>query len=186
PMAIRVTEVFRGHPELWDEEMMDYVQSDKSPFGFDELRMTTTADESRAINRVKGGAIVIAGSGMCTGGRIKHHIIHNMGRPASTLLFIGYQAHGTLGRHIVNGARDIRIFGQKRHLKCRVAQVHGFSGHADRDELIRWVSALKSRPENVFVTHGEEKAALSFAALLEEKWGKEVAVPEFGDHAELG
>ncbi|MHC4599893.1 MAG: MBL fold metallo-hydrolase RNA specificity domain-containing protein [Planctomycetota bacterium] len=185
PMAIRVTEVFRGHPELWDEAMQEYVASDQSPFEFPELRMTTTSDESRAINRVKGGAVIIAGSGMCTGGRIKHHIVHNMANPASTLLFIGFQARGTLGRRIVSGERDVRIFGKPRRLKCRVATVHGFSGHADRDELLHWISGLKTAPENVFVTHGEEKAALAFGALLEEKWGKKVAVPEFGDSVEL-
>jgi metallo-beta-lactamase family protein len=185
PMAIRVTEVFRGHPELYDEEMKEYVASDHSPFEFPELRMTTTADESRAINRVKGGAVIIAGSGMCTGGRIKHHIVHNMANPASTLLFIGFQARGTLGRRIVSGERDVRIFGKPRRLKCRVGQVYGFSGHADRDELLRWVSALKAAPKNVFVTHGEEKAALAFASLLEKKWSGEITVPEFGDRAEL-
>ena len=116
---------------------------------------------------------------MCTGGRIKHHLVTNISRPESTILFVGYQAIGTLGREIIDGAKKVRILGQHYPVRSRVAQIHGFSAHADRDDLFRWLSALKSSPKHVFVTHGEPEAAKGFSALLREKTGWSVSVPEY-------
>ena len=185
PMAIRVTEVFKHHPELFDEEMTGFIREGASPFDFPGLRMVRNVDESKSINHMRGSAVIIAGSGMCTGGRIKHHLVHNITRRANTVMFIGYQARGTLGRAILEGHRRVRIFGRDFPVRARVTKVNGFSGHADRDELWTWMSGLKAPPRRVFVTHGEEHAARSFAKLVEERMGCEVSVPGYGDEVEL-
>jgi metallo-beta-lactamase family protein len=185
PMAVRVTEVFKQHRELFDEEMMDFIKDGDSPFRFPELKMVTTVKDSKAINRVKKGAIIIAGSGMCTGGRIKHHLANNIDRKESTVLFVGYQAFGTLGRHIVEGASEVRLFGKKYPVRARVTQINGFSAHADRGELLKWVSGLAPDPRRVFVTHGEPESAHAMADLLKQEKGWKVSVPEYKDEAIL-
>jgi metallo-beta-lactamase family protein len=185
PMAISVTEVFEHHPELFDEEMMRLILQRKSPFDFPGLRMTRSVNESKAINDLKGTAIIIAGSGMCTGGRIKHHLVQNISRPESTILFVGYQALGTLGRHIVDGAKEVRILGEMHRVRARVTQIHGFSAHADRDDLLRWLSSLQEPPRHVFVTHGEPETAGHFADFLKKKKGWAVTVPRYRDSVDL-
>jgi metallo-beta-lactamase family protein len=126
PMAINVTEVFKAHPEAYDQDMTRLLESNKSPFEFPGLRMTKTVEDSKSINHFCGTAIIIAGSGMCTGGRIKHHLVQNISRPESTILFVGYQARGTLGRQIVDGSKEVRILGQYHPVWARVAQMSGF------------------------------------------------------------
>lgn len=185
PMAIRVTDVFEHHPEYFDQEMIELIRRRESPFDFPGLKETRTIEQSKAINEFKGSAIVIAGSGMCTGGRIKYHLINNIARPESTILFVGYQAWGTLGRHIVDGAENVRILGQRYDVKARIAQIHGFSAHADRDELLRWLMVLKKPPRQVFVTHGEPEAAASFSKFLHEKTGWDISVPRYEDTVAL-
>jgi len=181
PMAISVTEVFEHHPELFDEEMLKLILRKRSPFDFPGLKMTKTVDESKAINDIEGTAIIIAGSGMCTGGRIKHHLVHNISRPESTILFVGYQAVGTLGRHIVDRTKEVRILGQIHPVTAMVIQIHGFSAHADRDELLRWLSGLQKPLRHVFVTHGEPETAQHFASFVREKRGWETSVPRYGE-----
>ena len=185
PMAISVTEVFEHHPELFDEEMMALIRARTSPFDFPGLKMTRTVDESKAIHHISGTVIVIAGSGMCTGGRIKYHLDHNISRPESTILFVGYQAVGTLGRQILDGADEVRILGRTHPVRANIAQINGFSAHADRDELLRWLSGLQTPPRHVFVTHGEPEAAEHFAGLLREQKGWEVSVPQYQEEAVL-
>lgn len=185
PMAISVTEVFEHHPELFDEEMMDLIRGRTSPFDFPGLKMTRTVEESKAIHHIRGTVVIIAGSGMCTGGRIKHHLAHNISRRESTILFVGYQAVGTLGRQIVDGAKEARILGQMHPVRAKVAQIHGFSAHADRDELFRWLSGLQSPPKHLFVTHGEAKAASHFADFLRERTGWGISVPSYRDEVVL-
>lgn len=180
PMAMNITEVFKQHPELFDEEMSALIRQHNSPFDFPGLTMIRTVDESKAINHIAGTAIIIAGSGMCTGGRVKHHLVANISRKESSIVFVGYQAANTLGRHIVEGAKEVRILGQSYPVKARIAQIHGFSAHADRDELFSWISGLKKAPRRVFVTHGEARVAQSFGQFLHEKTGWEIAVPEYG------
>jgi len=184
PMAIRVTEVFRRHRELFDREARHLIDEGNSPFSFPSLKMTPTSHDSKAINYIRGTVIIIAGSGMCTGGRIKHHLANNIDRPESTVLFVGYQAEGTLGREIVDGKKQVRILGKVHPVKAHIVQVHGFSAHADREELLKWVSAIKQPPRRVFVTHGEPEASRTFAAALRKKeW--DVYVPEYGLTARL-
>jgi metallo-beta-lactamase family protein len=179
PMAVSITEVFEHHPELFDKEMIRLMRQKKSPFDFRGLNLVRTAEESKAINRIKGTVIIIAGSGMCTGGRIKHHLVTNMSKKESTILFAGYQAVGTLGREIVDGAKQVRILGQRYPVRARVAQINGFSAHADRDGLLKWLSSLRRSPRRLFVTHGESSVSQHFAALVKDKTGWEVTVPEY-------
>ncbi len=185
PMAARVTEVFERHPDLYDQEMSRLVRTNRSPFNLPGLKMVHTIDESKAINQIKGSAMIIAGSGMCTGGRVKHHLAANISRPQSTVMFVGYQAVGTLGRYIVEGAKEVRILGRDYPVRARVEQIQGFSAHADRDELLGWLSHLQSPPRRVFVSHGEPDSCSSFASLLRKQPGWEVSVPAYQDEVIL-
>jgi len=185
PMANNITEVFKHHPELYDKEMTELIRQHRSPFDFPHLEMVRTVEESKAINSIKGTSMIIAGSGMCTGGRIKHHLVANIARRDSTILFVGYQAVGTLGRHLVDGAKNVRIFGQEHPVQAKVAQIHGFSAHADRDSLLRWLSGFKKTPRHVFVTHGESQAANYFSDFVREKTNWDVSTPEYLDETVL-
>jgi len=185
PMAIRVTEVFKHHPELFDSEMIKRLQNHESPFSFDGLKMTLTTKESKAINEVKGPVIIIAGSGMCTGGRVKHHLVNNIETPENTILFVGYQAVGTLGRRILDGESPVRILGREFPVLAKVERIHGFSAHADKDELVQWLSGIKKPPRHVFIVHGEENAANSMAQFLTEKTGWKTSVPKYQEEVVL-
>lgn len=185
PMAISVTRVFENHPELFDEDMRDRIRRHESPFDFQGLKMTGTIQQSKAINHIRGTVIIIAGSGMCTAGRIKHHLIQNISRPESTILFVGYQATGTLGRLIVDGEKKVRILGEYYPVKARIVKIDGFSAHADRDELWRWISALRQPPRHLFITHGEPVTTHHFAEFLNSKTGWQISVPSYQQEAVL-
>ncbi|MFC1967930.1 MBL fold metallo-hydrolase RNA specificity domain-containing protein, partial [Chloroflexota bacterium] len=180
PMAIRITEVFKHHADLFDAEMTRRLRQGNSPFSFDNLKMVQTTGESKAINSLKDSAIIIAGSGMVTGGRIKHHLVNNISRHESTVLFVGYQAEGTPGRRLLDGAKRIRLLGRTHRVRARVAKIDGFSAHSDRDGLLAWLSDLRIPPRRVFIAHGEKRAAASFAQFLREKTGWRISVPEYG------
>jgi len=185
PMAIRITKVFEDHPEYFDEEMAARIKNHLSPFKFPGLTMTMSTNESKAINDVGRPCVVIAGSGMCTGGRIKHHLARDIERPQNTVLFVGYQAAGTLGRIIVDGVTDVRILGVERHIKARIESIRGFSAHADRDELVHWLSGLQTAPRKVFIVHGEATAAAAFSEYLTKQTGWPTSVPAYQDGVEL-
>ncbi|MBN1507412.1 MAG: MBL fold metallo-hydrolase [Sedimentisphaerales bacterium] len=185
PMASAITKVFQRHPELFDSQMRQFIKRNGSPLSFPGLKITETTRESKTINYIKGTIIVIAGSGMCTGGRIKHHLVNNVSRPESTVMFVGYQATGTLGRRIVDGDPEVRILGQNYPVKARVVQIQGFSAHADREELLRWLSSLTRPPRKLFIVHGEATSARNFAEFIREKTGWEVAVPAYQDQVVL-
>jgi metallo-beta-lactamase family protein len=171
--------VFNKHPELFDEETMAQVRAGEKPCDFPGLTMSQTVDQSKSINHIKGTAIIIAGSGMCTGGRIKHHLKNNIDRPESTILFVGYQAVGTLGRIILDQPEAVRLFGEEQLVKARIERISGFSAHADQNELYQWLSSIKTPPRKVFITHGEESAATAFGKFLAEKTGWTCVVPEY-------
>ncbi len=185
PMAVSVTDVFEQHTEVFDKEMLEFIRKEKSPFRFQGLHLIRTADESKAINHIAGTIIVIAGSGMCTGGRIKHHLVTNISRPESTILFVGYQAEGTLGRQIVNGATEVRILGQYHSIKANIVQLNGFSAHADQNQLLRWLSGFKKAPNRLFVTHGEKEVAQRFADLVKQRTGWDILIPKYRDETIL-
>ncbi|MBW8039644.1 MAG: MBL fold metallo-hydrolase [Planctomycetes bacterium] len=185
PMASRITKVFKHHPELFDKEMTEFIKRHKSPFELSGLQMAGTANESKAINDVNGTVMVIAGSGMCTGGRVKFHLVNNISQPNNTIMFVGYQAVGTLGRSIVDGIKKVRILGEKRSIKAKIVRIHGFSAHADRDELLDWLKELEAPPRGVFVVHGETESARSFGNYIREQTGWKASVPEYQDKVVL-
>ena len=185
PMAIRITEVFMRHAELFDKQMVQRLCQGNSCFSFENLKMVQSTEESKAINSIKGSSIIIAGSGMVTGGRVKHHIVNNVTRPESTILFVGYQAEATPGRILLAGAKEFRLLGRVHKVNAHIEKIDGFSAHADRDGLLAWLSDIRVPPRCVFVTHGEEKAAISFAKLLNEKTGWTAQVPQYKDTIEL-
>jgi metallo-beta-lactamase family protein len=185
PMASAITKVFGHHTDLFDSEMHQFIKTNGSPFRFPELKITETTRESKGINTIRGTVVVIAGSGMCTAGRIKHHLVNNISRPESTIMFVGYQANGTLGRRIVNGEPEVRILGVNHPVKARIVQIHGFSAHADKNELLQWLSSLRKAPRKLFIVHGEAESARQFGQFVKEQTGWDVAVPAYRDQAVL-
>ncbi len=182
PMAIRVTDVFRHHTDLFDDDAAELLRSGVHPCDLPGLQLCRTVDESKAINYIRGSVVIIAGSGMCNGGRVKHHLVNNIIRPECTILFVGYQAVGTLGRQIVDGAETVRIHGQHLPVKAKVIKIDGFSAHADKDELLQWISAFKEiPPRKVFIIHGEERASKEFAEVVEQELGFDTELPFRGD-----
>ena len=180
PMANKITEVFKHHAELYDQDMKNLVAQNHSPFNFTGLKEVETIEQSKSLNERMGTIMIIAGAGMATGGRIKHHLANNISKPEATIMFVGYQAVGTLGRQISDGAKTVRIHGQQYPVQARIARIEGFSAHADRDELLKWIELLSVHPKHVFITHGEKESAESFSKLLHEQKGYETSVPEFG------
>jgi metallo-beta-lactamase family protein len=185
PLAVRITDIFEKHPDLYDRDMMELVRQGNSPFDFPGLTLVRSKDQSKAINSIRGSAVIIAGSGMCTGGRIKHHLVTNISRKECTILFVGYQATGTLGRYLVDGAPEVRILGGMHEVGARIEQINGLSAHADRDELFRWLSSLSSPPRNVFVVHGEPESISHFAGFLSDRTGWNISAPEYMDEVVL-
>ncbi|HUG67327.1 MAG TPA: MBL fold metallo-hydrolase [Pirellulaceae bacterium] len=185
PMAVDVTNIFQKYHEYLDQEAGELIGSNQSPLHFPGLHLTRSAAQSIAINNEKQPCIIMATSGMCTGGRIKHHLRRNLSRPESTVLFVGYQAHGTLGRLISDGKPEVRIHGRNYESKARIDRIFGFSGHADRKALMHWIGNLKQEPTSIFLTHGEEDAAMSLARHIREEKGWKVSVPEFQDIVDI-
>jgi metallo-beta-lactamase family protein len=185
PMAVRVTEVFKRHPELFDKDMRHLVFSDQSFFNLSKLYFVDSVEGSKAINHIKGTVVIMAGSGMCTGGRIKHHLVNNIKRKESSIVFLGYQAQGTLGRLIVDGARRVRILGKEYPVKAKIVKIDGFSSHADRDGLIRWLKPFGDEPKKVFVTHGDSEASEALARDIRSELGLQALVPDYLDKISL-
>jgi metallo-beta-lactamase family protein len=185
PMAVKLLKVFGRHPEALDLLSRDRVAIGDSPFTLPELRLCSTREESMRINDLREPAIIMAGSGMCTGGRIKHHLSRYIEDELSTLLFVGYQASGTLGRQILDGAREVRVFGGFRPVCIQVEQIHGLSGHADRNELLDWLGRMPGGPEKVAVVHGGSQVTTQFAKLVSDRFSCDVVVPEYGQTIEI-
>jgi metallo-beta-lactamase family protein len=185
PMASHITEVFKHHQELFDAQAQEMVRNNSSPFEVPGLKVTATSEESKAINHITGTVMIISGSGMCTGGRIKHHLVNNISRKESTIMFVGYQAAGTLGRLIVDGAKKVRILGEEYKVKAKIVQISGFSAHADRNEMLNWLRKFKLPPKQVFLVHGEAESAKAFGVFLKEKTGWQVSVPAYEDQVVL-
>lgn len=182
PLAEKITKVYLSHPECFDEEAMKMFQSPGAEAI--KLHFTTSQEESQRINRIKSGAVIIAGSGMCDGGRIRHHFKHNLWRSECSIIFFGFQAKGTLGRRIIEGAEIVHILGEEIAVKTKVYTIGGFSAHADQKELLGWLSAFKDKPE-VFIVHGEEDVSRKFEEAVKEKFGVVTHVPERGEEFEI-
>lgn len=184
PMATEVTRVFALHPEGFSAEARRLLQTGDEPLAFPGLRLISSVRDSMELNHLGGPAIIISASGMCTAGRIKHHLKHNISNPRNTILFVGYQAEHTLGRHIQTGTDPIRIFGGWFDVKAQIRTIEGFSAHADLEELLGWYDSLGGVQRQTFLVHGEEKAALSLAGDLRKRGSEPVVVPEL--HQEFG
>jgi len=185
PMAVEITKVFEQCKKYFDEETLDLFKDGQSPFDFPGLRLLESVEESKTVNLIKGSAIIMAGSGMITGGRIKHHLVTNVSRPECTLLFVGYQAAGTLGRQIQDGASPVRILGQSYPVRMRIESIDGFSAHAGMSDLERWLNGFKSPPRHVFLTHGEEEPILSLTDFIRSKKGWQVSAPDYMEESTL-
>lgn len=179
PMAIDVTQIFRKYLDYFDEKTKSLFLNHKSPFDFPLLKITKTTDESKEINNITEPSIIIAGSGMCTGGRVKHHLANNIEIKKNTILFIGYQAQGTLGREIIEKPPTARILGKQYNLLARIEKINGFSGHADKDELFKWIKGFKTTPKRIFVVHGDKEVSFEFATFLRENLSSTIEVPQF-------
>ncbi len=184
PLAIDATDVFRLHLECFDDEMRRLLLVHDDPFGFGELKYTRTVEESRALNEWNAPAIIIAASGMCEAGRVLHHLKHNIEDTRHTILFVGYQAENTLGRRLVEGARRVKIFGDEFTVRAHVHMAEGFSAHADRNELVAWVTHAQSRLQRVFVVHGDAARTQALAELLRAR-GLAVTIPSPSQTIEL-
>ncbi len=186
PMAVDVMDVFRNFRECFDEATWQLIMANESPLRFPGLTMVRSVEESKAINDRPHSSIIMATSGMCTAGRIKHHLRLNIGRADSTILFVGYQAPGTLGRQILDGNPLVRIHGRQWKVKAAIRHIDGFSGHADRAALLHWIGHLRNPPRQVFLTHGEELAAEHLAGEIRRQFGWPVSIPQYGQTVELG
>jgi metallo-beta-lactamase family protein len=185
PMATDVTEVFLRHLESLDKETVGLFRSGRSPFQFPGLRYVRSTEESRSITDFPSPCLIMAGSGMCTGGRIKHHLVHNIERPESTILFVGYQAVGTLGRQIMGKPPAVRIFGETHPVRARIEEIRNFSGHADRSGLLRWAGHFRPPLPLILLTHGEPETLGSLAETLRTDLGFRVRVPAYGETMSL-
>ena len=184
PLAIKATGIFRKNKECYDQEALAIVEQGYDPFDMPNLHFTESTTESKAINEKSGSAIIIAGSGMCTGGRIKHHLKHNLWREGASIVIIGFQAMGTTGRQIVEGAKEVRIFRENVAVKAKVFTIGGFSAHADQNDLLEWVGHFESNPR-VFVIHGEAKASEALAQKIQELFELEVHIPRWKERLVL-
>ena len=186
PLAISATEVFKENMDLFDEETQELIAKGDHPLEFPGLKFTITADESKALNESTEPSVIISASGMCDVGRIKHHLKHNLWNPNSTILFVGYQAPGTLGYSIVNGTEKVKIFGEEIAVNARIEYLEGYSGHADQDGLMNFVYSFRNKPKQVFLVHGEENSQEVLKDKIENEAKLPVIISDFGETYELG
>ncbi len=186
PLAVEATGIFHKNEEnCFSEEAMELVRKGINPVTFPGLNLSITSDESKAINFDMTPKVILSASGMCEAGRIRHHLKHNLWRPESTILFVGYQAIGTLGRAIIDGAKEVRLFGETIEIRADIRKLVGISGHADRDGLLEWIGAFKTRPKMVFVVHGEDAVAEGFAQTLIDECDLDAYAPYSGTKYDL-
>jgi metallo-beta-lactamase family protein len=185
PMAIEATKLYAKHVELFDEEAQAMQQSGELRKHLDTVKFCRSADDSRALNDVEGPCLIMAGAGMCTGGRILHHLRHNLARPGTTVLFVGYQGHGSLGRMIVDGKPAVTIFGEKIPVRASVHTFGGLSGHAGQTDLLRWLGSVAASGPRVFLTHGEDQGRKPLGKLIEERHKLRVDYPGLNETIEI-
>lgn len=182
PLAVEATSIFGEHRlDCYDEDAQALINRGVNPIGFTGLKVSITAEDSRAINEMETPKVIISASGMCDAGRIKHHLKHNLWRRESTILFVGYQAVGTLGRALVEGATTVKLFGEEIHVQARIQVLAGVSGHADQTGLLKWAGSFRdNKPKKVFVVHGDDQVTTSFAKRLESELGYQAMAPFSG------
>lgn len=185
PLAISATEIFRENMDLFDDETQELIKSGDNPLEFPGLQFTRTADESKELNAKNESSIIISASGMCEVGRIKHHLKHNLWNPNSTILFVGYQAPGTLGRKIVDGAKTVKLFGEEIAVNARIEYIEGYSGHADQEWLLNFVYSFLKKPKTIFLVHGEPEGQITLKQKIQGTTEIPVIIPEYGEQYEL-
>ena len=181
PLTVSATEIFLRNPDCFDEDTLKLINIGNNPLDFRNLKFTRSVEESKQINFSKESKVIISASGMCTAGRIKHHLKHNLWRKESSIVFVGYQANGTLGRRIKDGEKVVKIFGEEIQVNAEIHSLEGFSGHADREGIIRWVKSFKNKPKKIFVVHGEEEATEEISRKIEEELKIKTHIPELGE-----
>lgn len=186
PLAVEATNIFgKNIQSCFDEEAMELVRAGINPISFQGLKLSLTSDESKAINYDLKPKVILSASGMCEAGRIRHHLKHNLWRKECTILFVGYQAVGTLGRTLLEGATSVKLFGELIEVRARIERLDGISGHADKDGLLKWVSSFEPKPEKVYVVHGEDRVCEMFADCLRKELGLDAEAPYTGAVYEL-
>lgn len=181
PMAVSATKIFRDCRECYNQETLWLLRKGDDPFYFPGLKCVRSVEESRALNNYKEGAVIISASGMCDAGRIKHHLKHNLWRPESSVIFIGFQAEGTLGRRILDGAKKVKIMGELINVAAKIYSLQGFSAHADQAGLLKWVSGFTQKPRRVFIVHGEASESAALAELVTNETGIATSIPKFSE-----
>lgn len=176
PMATTATEVFKRNAQVFDEETKEYIRRGDHPLDFKNLKFTRTSEESMWLNSDRKPKVIISASGMCEAGRIRHHLKHNLWDSRSSIIFVGYQAEGTLGRRLVEGAEEVTLFGEKIKVNAQIHNLEGFSGHADRDGLLEWLAGFRQKPKHIFLVHGEAESKEGFAEAVREQLGYEPVV----------
>lgn len=186
PLAVEATGIFQKNIySCFDDEALELVKRGINPISFPGLKLAITSDESKAINFNDNPKVIISASGMCEAGRIRHHLKHNLWRPECTILFVGYQAAGTLGRALVDGAKEVKLFGEAIGVNAQILKLPGMSGHADKNGLIAWVNAFEKKPERVFVVHGEDSVCNLFTECLKAEYGQKAYAPYSGTRVDL-
>ena len=186
PLAISATEVFKENMNLFNEETQAIINEGDNPLEFNGLKFTRTADESKALNASEESSIIISASGMCEVGRIKHHLKHHLWEPNSTILFVGYQAPGTLGRKLVDGEKKVKIFGEEIAVNARIEYIEGYSGHADQEWLMNFVYSFTTPPKHIFLVHGEPEGQIVLKQKLEDNTNIPITIPDYGETYEIG
>ena len=186
PMAVEATNIFKENVVgYYDQEAMELIRRGINPIGVSNLRLSVTSDDSKEINNSAGCKVILSASGMCEAGRIKHHLKHNLWRPECTILFVGYQAEGTLGRAILEGADSVKLFGEEIEVRAEICRLSGISGHADNKGLLRWVQSFSPKPKRVFIVHGESSVCDLFAMRLRDEFGLRATAPYPGARYDL-
>ena len=186
PMAKNATEVFRKNAQVYDNEMREYILKGDHPLEFEGLHFVVSSEESQSLNVDLSPKIILSASGMCDAGRIRHHLKHNLWNPKASIVFVGYQAEGTLGRRLIDGEKTVTIFGEEIAVNAQIHNLEGFSGHADRDGLFEWLSSFEKKPDNIFLVHGELESKEAFADYVKEKLGWKLTVVRGYNEYDLG
>jgi metallo-beta-lactamase family protein len=187
PMAIEAAKVYLNHPELWHDRLKEIVRERplREELAATKSKVCVTPEESRALNDKQGTCMILAGAGMCNAGRILHHLRNNVWKPETSVVIVGYQGHATIGRALVEGAKDVRIFSERIAVRASVRSLGGFSAHAGQSDLLSWLSPMAPRQPRVFLTHGEDRAREALAACIEQRFGIKAALPGYGESIQL-
>lgn len=185
PLAINATKIFEDNSDCFDADTKELLKKGDNPFEFPNLVLTETADESKSINFHEGSSIIVSASGMCDAGRIKHHLKHNLWKGNSSVIFVGYQTIGTLGRRILDGEKRVKIFGEEIFVNCKIYNLDGLSGHADREGILEWISSFNKKPKKIFLTHGEKDSLSALASSIKERLNLDVEIAKLGETVDI-